>query len=57
MPYHIVSQRDYGGYRCELERPDLASAISVTLIRARESKRRHYIVEEQGKLVDIVQPA
>lgn len=57
MPYHIVSQYEHGGYRCEIEKPDLASAISATLIRVKESRRRHYIVDEQGKLIDIVQPA
>jgi len=56
MPFHIVSQHEHGGYHFELERPDLASAISATVSRAKESRRRHYILNEQGKLVDIVQP-
>jgi hypothetical protein len=57
MTYHIVCQHEYGGYRCETKQPDLASAISLTLAKARESRRRHYIVDDSGKLIDIVQPA
>lgn len=57
MTYHIVCQHEHGGYRCETKQPDLASAISLTLAKARESRRRHYIVDDSGKLIDIVQPA
>lgn len=57
MTYHIVCQHEHGGYRCETQQPDLASAISITLAKARESRRRHYIVDDSGKLIDIVQPA
>jgi hypothetical protein len=56
MPYHIVSQYEHGGYRCETQQPDLASAISFTLMKAQESRRRHYIVDERGKLVDVIPP-
>jgi hypothetical protein len=56
MPYHIVSQHEHGGYRCEIKQPDLASAISYTITKAKESRRKHYIVDEQGKLVDIIHP-
>ena len=57
MTYHIVCQHEHGGYRCETQQPDLASAISLTLAKARESRRRHYIVDDSGKLIDTVQPA
>jgi len=57
MTYHIVCQHEHGGYRCETQQPDLASAISLTLAKARESRRRHYILDDSGKLIDIVQPA
>jgi hypothetical protein len=56
MPYHIVSQLEHGGYRCETKEPDLASAISLTLAKAKESRCKHYIVDELGKLVDIINP-
>jgi hypothetical protein len=56
MPYHIVSQHEHGGYRCETKEPDLASAISLTLAKAKESRRKHYIVDEYGRLVDIINP-
>jgi hypothetical protein len=56
MPNHIVSQHEHGGYRCEIQKPDLASAISFTLTKVKESRRRHYIIDEQGKLVDIIHP-
>jgi hypothetical protein len=56
MPYHIVSQHENGGYRCEIQKPDLPSAISFTLTKVKEARRRHYIVDEQGKLVDIIHP-
>jgi hypothetical protein len=56
MPYHIVSQHEHGGYRCETKEPDLASAISLTLAKAKESRRKHYIVDDHGRLIDIIQP-
>jgi hypothetical protein len=56
MPNHIVSQHEHGGYRCEIQKPDLPSAISFTLTKVKESRRRHYIIDEQGKLVDIIHP-
>jgi len=57
MMHHILCQHEYGGYRCETQQPDLASAISLTLVKARELRRRHYIMDDGGKLIDIIQPA
>ena len=56
MTYHIVSQHEHGGYRCETRLGDLASAISLMLIKTKETRRRHYLVDERGKLIDVAQP-
>jgi hypothetical protein len=56
VPYTVVSQREHGGYRCEIKAPDLGSAIAQMLSQAQSTRRRHYIVDDSGRLVDICHP-
>jgi hypothetical protein len=56
MTYQIAFRDEYGRYRCDETRPDLASAIRITLAKARETLNRHYILDRKGRLVDIVNP-
>ena len=56
MTYQIAFRDEYGRYRCDETRPDLASAIMTTLTKAKETLKRHYIFDAKGKLVDIVNP-
>ncbi|MFM2080568.1 MAG: hypothetical protein RLZZ124_1680 [Cyanobacteriota bacterium] len=56
MLYSVVSRLDHGGYRCEQEAMDLSAAIWLTRQRAQQTQRRHYVVDRQGRLVEIVHP-
>lgn len=57
MTYHIAFRDENGKYHCGEKKSDLASAIRVTLSKARETLKRHYIFDSNGKLIDIVNPA
>lgn len=56
MPYRVVSRLEFGGYRDECSPADLPEAISISLMRARQTRLRHYILDDIGRLVDIVNP-
>ena len=56
MRYSVVCRLEHGGYRNECDHDDLPSAIRLSLSRARQTRRRHYILDELGKIVDIVHP-
>jgi hypothetical protein len=56
VPYTVVSQREHGGYRCETKAADLGAAIAQMLSQAQSTRRRHYIVDDSGRLVDICHP-
>lgn len=56
MLYSVVSRLDHGGYRCEQEAMDLSAALWLTRQRAQQTQRRHYVVDRQGRLVEIVHP-
>ena len=56
MRYSVVCRLEHGGYRSECDQEDLPSAIRLSLSRARQTRQRHYILDELGKIVDIVHP-
>lgn len=56
MSYAVLSRLEHGGFRCELDAEDLGAALTATRQRARETQRRHYIVDRSGRLVDVVHP-
>jgi hypothetical protein len=56
MRYSVVCRLEHGGYRSECDQDDLPSAIQQSLSRARQTRRRHYILDELGRIVDIVHP-
>lgn len=56
MPYRIVSRLEHGGYRDEGSPVDLPQAIQLSTTRACQTLRRHYILDDIGRLVDIIQP-
>jgi hypothetical protein len=56
MRYSVVCRLEHGGYRSECDQDDLPSAIRLSLSRARQTRQRHYIIDELGKIVDIVHP-
>jgi hypothetical protein len=56
MHYSVVSRLDHGGYRCEQDALDLFAALRLTRLRAQETRRRHYVVDGGGRLVEIVHP-
>ena len=57
MRYSVVSRLEHAGYRSECDQDDLPSAIRHSLARARQTRQRHYIIDELGRIVDIVHPA
>ena len=56
MRYSVVCRLENGGYRSECDQDDLPSAIRHSLARARQTRQRHYIIDELGRIVDIVHP-
>jgi hypothetical protein len=54
MRYSVVCRLEHGGYRSECDQEDLPSAIRHSLSRARQTRQRHYIIDELGRIVDIV---
>ncbi len=56
MRYSVVCRLEHGGYRSECDQDDLPSAIRHSLSRARQTRQRHYIIDELGRIVDIVHP-
>jgi len=56
MRYSVFCRLEHGGYRSECDQEDLPSAIRLSLSRARQTRQRHYILDELGKIVDIVHP-
>jgi hypothetical protein len=57
MRYSVVCRLENGGYRSECDQDDLPSAIRHSLALARQTRQRHYIIDELGRIVDIVHPA
>ena len=57
MPYRVISRLEQGGYRDEGSPVDLPQAIKLSTARACQTHRRHYILDDIGRLIDIIHPS
>ena len=56
MPYRVVSRLEHGGYRDEGCPADLSQALRLSTTWAHQTLRRHYILDEIGRVVDVIIP-
>ena len=56
MPYRVISRLEHGGYRDEGSPADLTQAVELSTTWAQQTHRRHYILDEIGRVIDIINP-
>jgi hypothetical protein len=56
MPYRVVSRLEQGGYRDEGSPSDLPQAVRLSTASAHQTHRRHYILDEIGRVIDVINP-
>ena len=56
MPYRVISRLEHGGYRDEGSPFDLPQAVRLSTTWAHQTLRRHYILDEIGRIIDVINP-